>query len=110
VRDGRVALHLRDKDGASSELVVDHAIAATGYRVDLTRLRFLPDDLRASIRVFANAPVLTRNFESSLSGLFFVGLSAANTFGPLLRFAYGARFAATRLRSHLSRNGQLANG
>jgi thioredoxin reductase len=110
VRDGRVALHLRDKDGASSELVVDHAIAATGYRVDLTRLRFLSDDLRASIRVFANAPVLTRNFESSLSGLFFVGLSAANTFGPLLRFAYGARFAATRLRSHLSRNGQLANG
>jgi hypothetical protein len=108
--DGRVALHLRSRDGAVRELLVDHAIAATGYRVDLTRLRFLPDELRASIRVFANAPVLTRNFESSISGLFFVGLSAANTFGPMLRFAFGARFAAARLRSYLSSNGRLATG
>jgi len=109
-RDGRLALHLRTRDGAASEVLVDHAIAATGYRVDVARLRFLAEDLRASIRVFGNAPVLSRNFESSIPGLFFVGLSAANTFGPLQRFAYGARFAADRLRSHLSRNGRLANG
>jgi thioredoxin reductase len=108
VRDGRVALHLRAKDGARREVLVDHAIAATGYRVDLGRLGFLADELRSSLRVFGDAPLLTRNFESSVPGLFFVGLSAANSFGPLLRFAYGARFAAGRLRSYLSTNGRRA--
>ena len=109
VEDGRVALHLRDRNGEPSRIVADRAIAATGYRVDLRRLPFLDEDLRPAIRAFNGSPRLTRNFESSVSGLYFVGLPAADTFGPLLRFAYGARFAATRLRAHLAKNGRLAD-
>ncbi len=106
--DGRAALDVRDQSGAPTRIVAERAIAATGYRVDLRRLPFGGDDLREAIRVYADAPLLTRNFESSVPGLYFVGLSAAATFGPLLRFAYGARFAATRLRAHLAPNGRLA--
>jgi len=47
----------------------------------------------------------TRNFESSVPGLYFVGLPAAHTFGPVQRFALGARFAASRITSHLVRSG-----
>jgi hypothetical protein len=47
--------------------------------------------------------VLTSNFESTVPSLYFVGVTAANTFGPLLRFAYGAGFAAPRLSKHLAR-------
>jgi hypothetical protein len=36
-------------------------------------------------------------------GLFMVGITAANNFGPLLRFAYGAGFASNRLSRFLHR-------
>jgi FAD-dependent urate hydroxylase len=37
---------------------------------------------------------LSRAFESSVPGLFFVGLLAAPTFGPVMRFMYGAKHVA----------------
>ncbi|HEX8806954.1 MAG TPA: hypothetical protein VF741_08390, partial [Candidatus Aquilonibacter sp.] len=97
-----VTLQLSRSDGSKRTLDVDRVIAGTGYRVDLDRLAFLTPQLRGAIRSSHGAPVLSRNFESSVAGLFFVGLSAANTFGPLLRFADGARFAARRLAPYLA--------
>lgn len=41
--------------------------------------------------------------KSSVPGLFFIGLAAANRLGPLLRFALGAGFASRRLSAHLNR-------
>jgi hypothetical protein len=41
--------------------------------------------------------VLSSTFESSVPGLYFVGIAAANSFGPVMRFAFGAGFAAKRL-------------
>jgi hypothetical protein len=32
-----------------------------------------------------------------MPGIYFVGLAAANSFGPVMRFAFGAGFAARRL-------------
>ena len=101
--DGGVKLTLRKADGSRDSIVTGHVIAATGYRVDLDRLTFLSPELRASVRTEGGAPVLSRAFESSAEGLFFIGLSAANTFGPLMRFAAGAEFAATRLGKILVR-------
>jgi hypothetical protein len=49
-----------------------------------------------------DTPVLSRNFESSIPGLYLVGLASANSFGPLTRFAYGAQFTAKRLSGHLA--------
>jgi cation diffusion facilitator CzcD-associated flavoprotein CzcO len=103
VENGKVSMQITDGTGASRTLEVDHVIAATGYRVDLRRLSFLDTELQTAILSIDHTPVLSSNFESSFPGLYFVGTSAANSFGPVLRFAYGAKFTARRLASHLAR-------
>jgi cation diffusion facilitator CzcD-associated flavoprotein CzcO len=95
-----VRLRVRRNDGSEQELVADHVISATGYKVDLARLTFL-GDLACQIRQVEGTPVLTSRFESSVPGLHFTGVAAANSFGPLLRFAFGARFAARRISQNL---------
>jgi thioredoxin reductase len=92
--NGKVRLHLRGKDGSQRELVAEHVIAATGYRVSIDRLKFLNADIRASLKAVNDSPVLSSTFESSVPGLYFVGVSAANSFGPVMRFAFGAGSAA----------------
>jgi hypothetical protein len=101
IRDQAIHLRLAGDDG-SREIAVDHVIAGTGYRVALKRLAFLDERLRHSIRAADDTPVLGRSFESSVPGLYFVGVASANTFGPLTRFACGAEFTAARLAKHLS--------
>jgi cation diffusion facilitator CzcD-associated flavoprotein CzcO len=105
--NGRVRLRVRNHDGAEGNLVTEHVIAATGYKVDMRRLTFL-DGLNQHIRQVENTPVLTSHFESSVPGLYFTGVSAANSFGPLLRFAFGARFAARRVSLRLRKLDQSA--
>jgi cation diffusion facilitator CzcD-associated flavoprotein CzcO len=103
VKNGRVHLQLRDKEGHVHLLQADHLIAATGYRVDLERLRFLSQDLLQKIRTTDRAPALSAYFESSVPDLHFVGVSSANTFGPLMRFAVGAEYVAPRIARKLAR-------
>jgi thioredoxin reductase len=97
-----VILHLSQRDGTVKELHVDHVIAATGYKVKLQRLDFLDPDLRRQMKEVDDTPVLNTNFESSVPGLYLVGLAAASSFGPLCRFAYGAKFTAPRIARHLA--------
>jgi thioredoxin reductase len=97
VQGNHVHLRLRDQDGTEKELVAEHLIAATGYKANLERLGFLSDDLRSQIQTAAGSPILSRGFESSVPGLYFAGLAAANSFGPVMRFAFGAGFAAQRI-------------
>jgi thioredoxin reductase len=104
VENGRVSLELADKTGAKKTLTTDHVIAATGYRPDVRRLPFLDSETLSAIRCVENTPYLSSNFESSIPNLYFVGITAANTFGPLLRFAFGAGFAAPRISKHLARS------
>ena len=107
VQNGKVHLHVRAADGSERVIVADHIIAATGYRVDIERLKFLSPQLRSKIKTVNQAPVLSSRFESSIPGLYFVGIAAANSFGPVMRFAYGSHFAARRLTQtmkSLSRN------
>jgi hypothetical protein len=90
-------LALRAKEGSDRTIVSDHIIAATGYKVNLERLPFLNADIRSKIKLVAGTPALSRTFESSVTGLYFVGLAAAHSFGPVMRFAFGAGFAAQRV-------------
>lgn len=99
---GRLVLKLSDRDGQQEQVEAEHVIAATGYQVDLHRVAFLDSELRAHIRKTGAAPALSASFQSSVPGLYFVGVSAANSFGPLMRFAFGARFTARRLTRHLA--------
>jgi thioredoxin reductase len=101
MREERVLLALSRENGVLEQLEFDHVIAATGYQVDLRRLPFLGEELRRRIRAVEHRPVLSSHFESSVPGLYFVGISSALTFGPMMRFAYGAAYTARRLERHL---------
>jgi thioredoxin reductase len=104
LKDGRVRLVFAQPNNQHAQIDVDHVIAATGYRVAISKLKFLDDTLRTRINIVADSPILNRQFESSVKGLYFVGAAAANSFGPLLRFAYGAKYTARRLARHLARS------
>ncbi len=102
VEASRLRLHLRQvADGKERELLADHVIAATGYKVAIERLKFLSADIRTKIKDIEGAPILSSGFESSVPGLYFVGIAAANSFGPVMRFAFGAGFAARHLTKTL---------
>ena len=108
VEDSNVALTLTRKDGRHDVLRVNHVIAATGFRVDLSRLTLLNPSLLKHIAEYRGTPILTRNFESSVPGLYFIGLAAAGSFGPLMRFTFGARYAAQRLTRALVRSQRVS--
>jgi Pyridine nucleotide-disulphide oxidoreductase len=99
-----IRLRLRGRNGDSSELTTSHVIAATGFVVDLRRISFLDSDIRARLHTVGNAPVLSAKFEASIPGLYFVGLASANSFGPVMRFMFGANYTARRLSQHLMRH------
>jgi hypothetical protein len=93
----------RARAGSARPVVAtDHAIATTGYKVDLRRLSFLDKGMQPGLRMANYTPILSPNFESSVPDLYFVGLAAANTFGPVMPFLLGARYTARRLTRHLS--------
>jgi cation diffusion facilitator CzcD-associated flavoprotein CzcO len=103
VRDGRVQLVFTDQSGKNVEHTVDQIITATGYRVDVNRLTFLDPALLGKIKTLENAPVLSVNFESSVPGLYFVGVASAFSFGPVMRFAFGSRYTALRITRRLAK-------
>jgi thioredoxin reductase len=106
-KDQRVQITVQAADGKTQQIEADHIIAGTGYRYEVARAPFLDPQIKSAVVVEEGYPALSRNFESSVPGLYFVGLPAANTFGPVQRFAVGARFTASRVTSHLRRKVSL---
>lgn len=98
----RVRVDFTQRGQESRQIDVDHVVAATGYQVAVSRLRFIHQSIQSRIRKVADTPILGRHFESSVPGLYFIGAAAANSFGPLLRFAFGANFTAKRLVRRLA--------
>jgi len=90
-------------------LQVDHVIAGTGFRVDLTRLDFLGEDLQRSLDTLAGYPVLGRSGESSVDGLYFAGAAAAVSLGPSVRFIAGTHNSAKRLARSVARGRPAAH-
>ncbi len=98
VEDGRPVLLLAGPDGSTEgELSADHVLAATGYHVDLAALDFLGHGLRTRLAVGAGGPRLGPGYHSSVPGLFFTGLPAAASYGPVMRFVCGTEYASPRL-------------
>jgi FAD-dependent urate hydroxylase len=93
-----------------SSLEVDHVIAGTGFRVDLARLAYLPEDLRARIATLGGYPVLTRAGESTVPGLYFVGAPAAFGLGPSMRFIAGTHNVARQLTRSVARRAKGSGG
>jgi len=98
-------------DGLSrSSLEVDHVIAGTGFRVDVARLTYLPEELRARIATFSGYPILSRAGESTVPGLYFVGAPAAFGLGPSMRFIAGTHNVAAQLARSVARRARRSVG
>ena len=104
-----VRLLLEGPSGRSS-LEVDHVIAGTGFHVNIDRLDYLPQDLRARIATFSGYPVLTRAAESTVPGLYFLGAAAAFGLGPSMRFIAGTHNVARQLTRSVARRSNGSRG
>lgn len=93
-----------------SSIDVDHVIAGTGFRVDIARLAFLPEALRARIATLDGYPVLTRASESTVPGLYFAGAPAAVSLGPSMRFIAGTHNAARQLARSVAHHAKSSRG
>lgn len=100
--DGHPALTVLRHDGRTERHSADHVIAATGYRVDLAAMDFLGHELRTALAVSRGAPGLRAGYVSSVPGLYFTGLLAAASYGPVMRFVCGTEFASPRLVRQLA--------
>ncbi|OLZ65126.1 oxidoreductase [Streptomyces sp. IMTB 2501] len=102
VADGSPVLTVRTHGGSTERLTADHVIAATGYRVDIAAMDFLGPELRTRLAVSRGTPKLGPGCVSSVPGLYFTGLPAASSYGPVMRFVCGTEFASPRLTKHLA--------
>ena len=108
---GGARLGLVTSAGAHSDLAADHVLAATGYRADVRRMAFLDPQLASQLATVANTPAVGRDYESSVPGLYVVGPAVAPTFGPVMRFVYGADHAAGTVSRRLAATaGRRATG
>lgn len=99
--DELVRLGVSEPGGTSLELEADHVIAATGFRIEVNRMKFLSETIRSGLRTVGNSPAVGRDFQSSVAGLYFIGPVVAPTFGPVTRFVCGSRHAATTVARRL---------
>lgn len=103
---GGAAVTFRMNDGSENTVEAEHVISATGYKINMQRLEFLSPAILSRMAMADKSPVLSPHFETSVPGLFVVGTAASNSFGPLLRFAYGAGFTSGRLSRFLKRTAE----
>jgi cation diffusion facilitator CzcD-associated flavoprotein CzcO len=92
--------------------VYDHVLLATGYKPDIAKLRMLPRELLQRVAQIDGSPVLGAGFVSTVPGLYFVGASAARSFGPSMRVIAGAGYAARAvtnavIEQHVQRRASL---
>jgi len=102
-RGDKVLLAVRENGAPERQIEVDHVISGTGFEPDVDRLSFVHPALRGRIRRTERAPALSRTFESSVEGLYFVGMVACFSFGPLFRFVAGARYASPTVARDIAR-------
>lgn len=83
-------------DGTSDH--VDFVILATGYKIDISKYSILDASLQQQVQKTADGyPVLDTSLQTSVDGLYMVGVVAERTLGPTLRFVTGTSNAGPRL-------------
>jgi cation diffusion facilitator CzcD-associated flavoprotein CzcO len=100
----RIALEL---DNGSATF--DHVILGTGYKIDIAKLGIIAPALINDIATANGSPRLRFGMESTVRGLHFVGATAVHSFGPLMRFVWGAGFAARSLTNTVVNNRALSS-
>jgi cation diffusion facilitator CzcD-associated flavoprotein CzcO len=100
--DGTMAVTLSN----GTTVAVDQVIAATGYRVDLSRVPMLASgDTLAGIACANGFPELDEFMQSSVPGLFISSLPATRDFGPFFGFTVASRVSAQLIVSGIGRGG-----
>jgi FAD-dependent urate hydroxylase len=101
--DSALRLTVRRDGQAGWNIQTDHVVCGTGFEVDVDRHTVLDRAVTGPLERIVRAPRLTRHFESSVPGLYFIGAGSTLSFGPLFRFVAGAAYAAPALAGHLAR-------
>jgi len=91
--DGNVDVTISDGE----RLKADHVVLATGYKVDINNLTMIHPSLLAEVKTIRAFPILSHRFESSVPGLYFIGLTSRPAFGPLFGFVAGCKATARRV-------------
>ncbi len=107
-RGSGVRLHL-DGPGRSS-VDADHVIAGTGFRIDVSRLPFLSEEIQAGLVTRANLPMVNRAGESAVPGLYFAGAPTMASLGPGVRFIAGTHHTVARLARSVARRARRGTG
>ncbi|NHN29807.1 NAD(P)-binding domain-containing protein [Paenibacillus agricola] len=101
--DGKLYLKLTNGE----HRIVDHVIAATGFRIELDRVPFLDPLLLERIRReehgYNQFPLLDAHFQCSLPGLYFAGPLSSHTHGPAFRFIAGLSKACASIIPQIKR-------
>ncbi|MHA6258430.1 NAD(P)-binding domain-containing protein [Sporosarcina sp. CAU 1771] len=92
-----------------SSIVVDHVIAATGYRFSLKKLPFLHPILNNIQTNEIGEPIVNQYFESTLSDLFFAGPATASQHGPTFRFISGVWHTSDVLINYIQEKSKTTN-
>jgi FAD-dependent urate hydroxylase len=98
-----LCLEVRSDGKPDRNILTEHVVCGTGFEVDVERHELLDQTITARLDRIVRGPRLSRHFESSVPGLYFVGAGSISSFGPLFRFVAGAAYAAPALARHLSR-------
>lgn len=103
-----VRLHL---DGAQpTSIEADHVIAGTGFRIDVSRLSFLSEEIQAGLVKRANFPQVNRAGESSVPGLYFAGAHTMTSLGPGVRFIAGTHHTSAQIARSVARRARKGPG
>jgi hypothetical protein len=99
-------LQLTLDDGA--QRVVDHLLLGTGYKIDVTRYSFLSPTLVSRVETADGFPKLQDGFETSVPGLHILGAPAGWSYGPLMYFVAGTKFASRTISNYLANRARKA--
>jgi len=91
------------KGTRESQFDADHVIAGTGFRIDLARLPFMPQRLRAAVNCLNGHPMVSRSGETSVPGLYFAGAPTVLSIGPSARFIAGTHTLSALLAKSVAR-------
>jgi cation diffusion facilitator CzcD-associated flavoprotein CzcO len=100
VAGDRVKLKLDDGSGRT----VDHVLLGTGYRPDISKYEFLSPEIGQRIACMNGYPRLEEGLATSVRGLHVLGAPAAWSFGPLMQFVSGTRYASRSLTRSIAKH------
>jgi thioredoxin reductase len=93
--DELVAGDLMIKLDNGENLIVDHVILATGYKVKIDQVPFLANgNILPKLMTRNGFPVLDEHFQTNVPGLFMTSMMATQDFGPFFAFTISVRASA----------------